>query len=316
MSSRRSRGAFTLIELLVVMAIIATLMGLLLPAVQKVREAAYRTECSNNLRQLGVACNNYHFNAGYFPTGGGNSGARNIINGVIQQGKNQNWGWTYQILPMLEQQNLYEAASDATIQNTPVKAFVCPSRRSPTPTGTLFRTDFAGNGGYQLGGVANPINGVFQLGTTTGSGASMVVTTTTVRISDLKNGASNTVLIGEKYVPTDRYDPPISGTHIGDGAAFQAYSRDNIRGVGIVGGNPINFNAVGSPYQDRNSAATGMNNMAGGIPDGSWAFGSAHPVSMNCCFGDGSVRRVTYGTTNMGRACNIRNQDTPFSIDD
>ncbi|MBX7104800.1 MAG: DUF1559 domain-containing protein [Gemmataceae bacterium] len=314
MTSRRSRGAFTLIELLVVMAIIATLMGLLLPAVQKVREAAYRSECSNNLRQLGIACNNYHFNAGYFPTGGGISGGRTVTTGVIGQGKNQNWGWSYQILPLLEAQPLYETLVDATVQSTVVKAFTCPSRRSPGFNSGVFRGDFAGNGGIGLMtssavNLANPStypsSGVFLTGALTATSS-----IPTVRLTDLKNGASNTLLIGEKYVPTNQYDTGAAG----DGAVIGLYGPSNIRGVGIV--SATNDNAAGGPFPDRNSSATGMNQMVAGIPDGGWGFGSAHPVSMNVCFGDGSVRRVVYGTTNLARAANTKNTNPAYSVDD
>jgi prepilin-type N-terminal cleavage/methylation domain-containing protein len=103
------RPSFTLIELLVVIAIIAVLIGLLLPAVQKVRESASRTQCQNNLKQLGIAIHSFHDTYGQFPTSGSD-----WHHGIAYQANNQPYrsdlqsaGWLYQILPFIEQEPLY-----------------------------------------------------------------------------------------------------------------------------------------------------------------------------------------------------------------
>src|SRR5437764_4462649 len=100
---RRSQG-FTLVELLVVIAIIAVLIGLLLPAVQKVREAANRSKCQNNLRQLALACHMFHQNEGYFPEGGNCQPKPGNCTDANDQGS-----WLVYILQYTEQDALYKA---------------------------------------------------------------------------------------------------------------------------------------------------------------------------------------------------------------
>ncbi len=176
---KKSRKGFTLVELLVVIAIIGILVALLLPAVQSAREAARRTQCSNQLRQLALAFHNHHDSHKHLPTGGW------VFNWLgypeYGYGKNQPGGWLYNILPFIEETTLHDlgdgltgtAREDATLQRvqSPFTGMNCPTRRganvynlgSPdlpyayctTPIDVCSKSDYAANAGDMF--VAEPI---------------------------------------------------------------------------------------------------------------------------------------------------------------
>src|SRR5262252_1228415 len=111
----RRRDGFTLIEVLVVIAIIAVMVGLLLPAVQKVREAANRISCQNNLKQMGLAFHMHHDQLGAFPTGGWIAYLPpNYNGGMPAVGKDQQAGWAFQILPFIEADNTWKGGQATT----------------------------------------------------------------------------------------------------------------------------------------------------------------------------------------------------------
>src|SRR5690606_567922 len=135
------RRGFTLVELLVVIAIIGILVALLLPAVQQAREAARRMQCSNNLKQMGLAIHNHENALKIYPTGG------NVPWPVIEQyvtaGRpngpdKQGLGWAYQIIPYMEGQNVYIVTKQAELEAIALSFYFCPSRRSPTKQETRY----------------------------------------------------------------------------------------------------------------------------------------------------------------------------------
>jgi prepilin-type N-terminal cleavage/methylation domain-containing protein len=187
--SPRSHPGFTLLELLVVIAIIAVLIGLLLPAVQKVREAAAQAKCRNNHKQVCLALHNYEGDHGKLPPGIGSSWGGAGGYGTV----------LFQVLPYIEQDNLYKQAAPVngapdgiTVADRAVKLFVCPSDPSVGPNGTV--TDLDG----RVWGACS-LAGNIQVFCDTYSDGRFRSPNVPRRLNQIDDGMSNTVLFAEKY---------------------------------------------------------------------------------------------------------------------
>ena len=213
-----STRGFTLIELLVVIAIIAILIALLLPAVQQAREAARRTQCKNNLKQLGLAMHNYHDVHRSFPVG-----CYSCC-----------WGtWQVAILPYIEQNSLFElyqnsggndatgprygAAPNTVVTSTRLKMLTCPSDQENRPIGTITSHNYAvnfGNTSYSQG----TVNGVTF-------GKAPFSSLRAYKMRDVDDGTTNTLLMAEVL---QGYGSDLRGfSWWGDASQFTAYLTPN-----------------------------------------------------------------------------------------
>ena len=295
------RKGFTLIELLVVIAIIAVLIGLLLPAVQKVREAAANAQCKNNLKQMGIACQSYHDQIGRFPCGmsvpvdNGSSGDFYSSdwppNPVLQPPVANVYGsWALWILPNMEQGNVYNAcaalsnsATNGAAPNvnqpftareysycgsavapgaTVIKTYICPSDYVPAEVITYSKYFFGINSYFANAGTKSwpvytaGLNGVLYYNSN-------------LRIASIKDGTSNTLLIGERF----SQDATYTSTQLLENTRGWAWTNYN-SGQDSLGDTkwPLNTPAAVCGNNDRRTN-----------------FGSGHVNGANFVLCDGSV---------------------------
>ncbi|MCI0641190.1 MAG: DUF1559 domain-containing protein [Gemmataceae bacterium] len=250
------RAAFTLIELLVVIAIIAILIGLLLPAVQKVREAAARTECRNNLKQIGLAMHMHHDTLRVFPPG--------YVSVVASDDSDlgPGWGWGAHLLPYLEQQNLHRQinfkldigdAANATTRVQHLKVFRCPSDVAPEMFPTPGNNVLVAHGHYVGVFGSNEI----EDGPSNGNG--VFFRNSRVRFADIIDGTSNTLFVGERS----------------SNLALNTWTG------AVTGADEAPALVLGSADHTPNHAAAHAED-----------FWSRHPQGVNFLFGDGSVRNI------------------------
>ena len=312
----RRQNAFTLVELLVVIAIIGILIALLLPAVQAAREAARRMHCINNLRNLGLACHNHHDLYGFFPGGGwGSNWTGDPDMGV---GRSQPGGWSYSVLPFIEQKVLFEIGSgiDAALWpvsgtkkialtralEQPIALFYCPSRRAAKAYpvahaynsfnwhhtgGPLNRNDYAGCVGSVSVQYGRSVFGPTYINHETydkwppeGHFDGVIFVRSEVDLADVQDGSSNTYMVGEKNVRV--------GAYLGYNGVGSIHddnpSVDYGDAEGCWSGGDATRSAGSMPFPD--SEVHRFEN-----------WGSAHPGGFNVMFADGSARPIGFDIT-------------------
>lgn len=328
MSRFRSRRGFTLIELLVVIAIIAVLIGLLLPAVQKVREAAARTKCQNNLKQMGLGLHNFHDAFRTFPPGLGAMGdalnvtISNYANAPIPA--NLRWqSWCSRILPYIEQDALYQQLpfSPDTVPaisaqygvpygnglgGTPLSIYQCPS--DPRAAGSATSAAYSSWGQYGLTYYA-AVGGIDSWNTSTEWPRSwgILFWRSKTKMVDVVDGTSNTLMAGER--------PP---DPLADYGWWQSYDRigstpnyvweyDVVQYMSNSSGSPHSYNYTLNP-----SPACAFPSVYGPGHFQNWCdfnhFWSNHSGGANFVFGDGSVRFMPYSARPVMNALSTRNQ--------
>lgn len=322
----RRRG-FTLVELLVVVAILLLLVALLLPAIQKVRESANRLTCSSNMRQIGQAAMLYLASNGQrFPSGGGDNPLPRSLNanGMPNTKLDQDWGWLYQILPYIENDNLWrlrkgsltptyttyvDIPADAVIAATPIPTYFCPSRRDPEvivhpEVGARAMNDYAGN----LGCFSHYLdNGEYHPPCANEDGYK--------EEGKPKNPFHNGIFVKSRFwkggVSTG-VDELIHVRDVSDGlantilAGEKQYKHNYMRKPqfgdtdGYVAGYIADTLRSGffSPARDYEAASPNS---------ASDRFGSAHPFSANVLFCDGSVRSISYNLPDDRKVCQAYN---------
>jgi prepilin-type N-terminal cleavage/methylation domain-containing protein len=304
----RRRTGFTLIELLVVIAIIAILIALLVPAVQKVREAAARTQCQNNLKQMGLACHMFNDNHGFLPASRDLYSYAGEIAELLNPNDDEPDGvgdentvatWAVYILPYIEQEGLWLQwdftynpsgpnyappfnTQTAAARETKIPIYMCPARRTIDTPLSPANQNTAGNTAGADGAVGdyaacigtvnddwwNPAispyapDGAFRLGSF-GKG---------IRLSQITDGTSNTILIGDKHVPYNQFGNANWDCCIYNGGDYQCA----LRSAGI---NPATGISPGYPLSQS-------------VLDQGWKFGSYHTNFTQFVFGDGRVNAL------------------------
>ncbi len=282
MRARSARTAFTLIELLVVIAVIGILIGLLLPAVQKVREAAARIKCANNLHQIGLALHGYHDAVNGLPPGYAASAA--YFDGATDT--SPGWGWAAFLLPYAEQGNLYqsihfdqpvESAANAGAVQTMLPLFLCPSDQTPTsafavtdpfgaPVALMAPSSYAAC-------VGGDESDVFAL-----TGLGVFYRNSQTHFTDITDGLSETILVGDKAWSN------AEGVWAGapSGAVLRRGPRNPNPGSGAAF---YPASALVLSHSHLNNPTTDTD---GGLDD----FSSNHVGGSNFLFADGSVHFI------------------------
>jgi len=257
------QSAFSLIELLLVIAIVAVLIGLLVPALQRTRESARRSRCQNNLKQIALAFHGHHTELGYFPSGGWDWFTPPSYSepGQPDFGPDQQAGWGFQILPYLEAEHVWRASPEVAIA-TPNRVFFCPTRR-PQQTCTYPDEYSPPLTGGEL------THALCDYAASNLDGTGVVQEIFPVRAADVTDGLSSTLLAGDKRLNLTHLGQPQPDDNEGYTAG---YDVDTVRTV----------------------RARPMPDFHAEYWDDAARFGSSHPFLFNVVMADGSARSVSY----------------------